>query len=217
MDIQQQFFSAIKADDKTTVTTLLAADPTLVTAKMGIGLSAILFAVYYGKSDIVQLLLAHNPQLDIFEATAVGKLDQVEVLLNTQPELVNASASDGFTPLGLASFFGYLEIVTLLLTKGAKVNVASRNDQHVMPLHSSVASRNIPISKVLLEHGADVNAKQQEDFTPLLEAAHNGQLEMVELLLSYGADIHAKTADGHNAIDMARTSGHESVVTRLTQ
>ena len=47
----------------------------------------------------------------------------------------------------------------------------------LMPLHSAVANRNVAIARMLVEHGADVNAAQQDDFTPLMEAAQNGDLE----------------------------------------
>jgi len=58
------------------------------------------------------------------------------------------------------------------------VNSPSRNAQRVMPLHSAAAGRHLTIMQALLAHGADPNARQADDFTPLHAAAQNGQIEM---------------------------------------
>ena len=141
-------------------------------------MSELLEAVYRGDQARVEELLAADPELDVFEAAAVGRADRVRELLDQDPSLANAWAEDGFQPLGLASFFGHVEAARLLVERGAEVNSASRNDMKVMPLHSAAAT-GIPTSryelaKVLLEAGADPNARQQDDFTPLMAAEQSG-------------------------------------------
>lgn len=215
METTQQFFEAIQTDDVEKVKALLAAEPALVNARTQTGISGVLLATYYNRPAIVKELLAHNGQLDIFEAAATGQIGWVATLLDEQPDRVNAIAPDGFTPLGLAAFFNRLEVVELLLARGADVNLPSQNAQHVMPLHSSVAIENIAITQALLAHGADVNATQTDDFTPLLEAAQNGQLEMVQLLVAHGADINARLSSGKTALDVAQEKGHDTVVNFL--
>lgn len=218
METTQQFFEAIQTNDVEKVKALLAAEPELVNARTQSGASGVLLATYYNRPAIAQeLLLAHNDQLDIFEAAATGQVGRVATLLDEQPDRVNAIAPDGFTPLGLAAFFNHLEAVELLLARGADVNLPSQNAQHVMPLHSSVAVENIAITQALLAHGADVNAVQTDDFTPLLEAAQNGQLAMVQLLLEHGADINARLSSGKTALDVAQEKGHEAVVNFLRE
>jgi hypothetical protein len=88
----------------------------------------------------------------------------------------------------------------------------------VMPLHSAAAARSVSIARLLLEHGARVNARQgrtDRGFTPLMEAAFNGQVEMVELLLGHGADPSMKDDDGKSAVDHARVRGHAALAQRL--
>jgi ankyrin repeat protein len=43
------------------------------------------------------------------------------------------------------------------------------------------------LAKLLLEHGADANARQQDDFTPLMEADQHGDARLRSLLVEHGA------------------------------
>ena len=154
-------------------------------------MSELLQAVYRGDHERTQQLLAENPQLDIFEAAAVGKSDRVRELLDEDPSLANAWADDGFQPLGLSVFFGHPETAKVLLDAGSEVNSASRNDFKVMPLHSACAVRDADkryeLAKMLLERGADPNARQKDEFTPLMEADQVGDMRLRELLVQHGA------------------------------
>jgi len=154
-------------------------------------MSELLQAVYRGDQARVDELLSGDPELDVFEASAVGRVDQLQELLDGDPSLANAWAEDGFQPLGLASFFGHVEAARLLVERGADVNSASRNDMKVAPLHSAVAEKDpetrYELATVLLEHGADPNARQQDDFTPLMAADQQGDARLRELLVEHGA------------------------------
>ena len=154
-------------------------------------MSEILQAVYRGDHARVEELLADGPELDVFEASALGRTDRLRELLDADPSLANAWADDGFQPLGLASFFGHVEAVGLLVERGAEVNSASRNDFKVMPLHSAVAEKDADtryeLAAFLLEHGADPNARQQDDFTPLMAAGQQGDERLRALLVEHGA------------------------------
>jgi uncharacterized protein len=128
----------------------------------------------------------------VFEASAAGRAERLRELLEGDPSLANAWADDGFQPLGLASFFGHVEAARLLVERGAEVNSASRNEMKVMPLHSAVATGDpdarFELAKLLLEHGADPNARQQDDYTPLMAAEHHGDERLRALLLEHGAE-----------------------------
>ena len=214
--MSDEFLEAVTKGDRARVRELLAQDPSVVERKSGSGVSAVLMSVYYQKPEIAHDLVAAGARIEIFEAAALGDAKRARELLQQDPGLANAFAVDGFQPLGLASFFRQPGLVSLLLDAGAEVNSASRNPQQVMPLHSSVASHSLDITRVLLEHGADVNAVQQDGYTPLLEAAQAGELEILELLLQYGADPLGRREDGQTALDLARQEGHSDIVARLT-
>src|SRR4249919_1770615 len=154
-------------------------------------MSELLQAIYRGDQARAEELLATGAELDVFEAAAVGRTERLRELLDEDPALANAWAEDGFQPLGLASFLGHTESVLLLLECGAEVNSASRNDMKVTPLHSAAATGDAEaryeIAKLLLDHGADPNARQQDDFTPLMAADQHGDERLRDLLLEYGA------------------------------
>lgn len=156
-------------------------------------MSELLQAVYRGDQPRVDELLAQDPELDVFEAAALGRTGRLRELLAADPTLADAWAEDGFQPLGLASFFGHLDAARLLLEQGAEVNSASRNQMKVRPLHSAAAVSDADaryrLAKLLLEHGADPNARQQDEYTPLMAADQHGDVRLRELLVEHGAKI----------------------------
>ncbi len=154
-------------------------------------MSELLRAIYQGDRARADELLAADPELDVFEAAAIGRTERLRQLLDEDPSLANTWADDGFQPLGLACFFGHVEPARLLVERGAEVNSASRNDFKVMPLHSAAATGDpdvrCELAKLLLEHGADPNAHQQDDFTPMMAAEQHEDERLRALLVEHGA------------------------------
>ena len=67
----------------------------------------------------------------------------------------------------------------------------------------------------LLNFGADVNVRSNNNSTALMFAARNNYLDIVKLLVKNGADINAKNDKGSTAISIANAYGHQSVVEYL--
>jgi ankyrin repeat protein len=164
---------------------------------------------------MVDALLAAGPELDVFEASAVGDVVRLRTLLDADPSQMNAYATDGFFPLALAAFFGQPEAVRLLLERGADVTATARNPMRVQALHSAVAGRNREAVRLLVEAGADPNVHQHGGWTPLQGAAAHGDDEIVDVLLARGADPTATNDDGKDAAALARENGHDSLADRL--
>ena len=147
------------------------------------GLSEIMMALYHGKKDVVNELLASGVELNVYEAAGTGQTARLRELIAADPSLINSHSFDGFTPLGLAVFFGQRETVEALLDAGADVNIASRESMKVSPLASASAAGQVDIARLLIAHGANVNARASGDFTPLHESAASGRIEFAKLLL----------------------------------
>src|SRR6187200_2907574 len=207
--------AAVAAGDTERVSALLAGDPALVNARGEDGVSAVLLARYRFDRATMDALLAADPDLDIFEGAALGRIDRVRAALDDDPLAVRAFSPDGFTALHLAAFFGKPEIARALLDAGAPVDTYTTNDLANQPLHAAAAGRHLEVCRLLLAAGADVNATQHGGYTPLHEAAQSGDVAMVELFLSAGADPAVLTDDGRSAPDLARAAGHVDLAARL--
>ena len=216
-DLHERFFAAIERGDSEQVEQMVGEQPTLANARNAGGVSATLFALYYHEPDIAAWLTGAGAEISVFEAAALGRLDALSAALASDPAQVNAISADGFTPLGLAAFFGQAEAARSLLDHGADPNIASANAMRVAPLHSAVAAQQLAIAEALLQRGAQVNAVQADDFTPLHEAAQNGQVEMIALLLAHGADPAAETSEGKTPLAIAEEAGQQTAAALLRE
>lgn len=204
MSTQQDFFSEIASGHVDKVREALSADPGLVNARNESGISVVLFSLYHGKNEIARVLIDRGARLDLFEAAASGTQERVEQLLHKDPGAINSYSADGWTALHLAVFFGRVNIVHLLLSKGANINAPSKNDELVTPLHSALANpHNSAVGQLLIGAGADLNATQSLGYTPLHYAASNGLDQVVRSLLAHGVDASIKDHLGKTAYDLA--------------
>ena len=199
----QEIIELIKVGKNDLLEQKLNDTPSLADIKTEQGISLLQFAAYCRNNFAVDILKKHKQQLDIFEAACIGDTETVSQLLDTNPAILNSFSLDGFTALGLASFFGHLSLVKLLLDKGANPNIAANNQFKVAPIHSACAISAFDIAELLIKHGADVNAKQMQGVTPLHSAAHNGQTKLSKLLIDNGADINAKMDNEQTPLFMA--------------
>ena len=211
-------FAAIDAGDPDLVASALGTDPTLAAARDSDRISATMHALYRGRPDLAEAIAAVLPELDVFEAAALGRVDRLSALLVADPALATARSADGFTALHFPAFFGIGDAAAasrLLIEAGADVNARSANSFSVLPLHSAVAGGHDEVVAVLIDAGADINATQPHGWTPLLGAAKTGSLASVARLLAAGADPAARNDDGSSALDLAQAGGHTAIVARL--
>ncbi len=102
--------------------------------------------------------------------------------------LSRLAISKGDKPLHSASLWDHGEIVKMLLSNGAEVDVKNHYGQQ--PLHYACVFRHKEVAKILLGAGADANAKDDDGHTPLGLASFpkgNPAKDIVELLLAKGA------------------------------
>jgi len=202
------FLNALKTGNLATVTQLLDSDLAIL-GKSENGVSPVLLALYHGQRDIARLLIDRGAPLSFHDACAAGVNDLAKRMLRDDPSLLNRPSSDGYPPVGLAIFFGNRELAKMLIDEGAEVNNASANAQRVAPLHAAAAVCDLEMIRILLDRGADPNARQQMDYTPLHTAASRGDIEMAKLLMSYGATRDARGEDGLSVADVARKRGKD--------
>jgi uncharacterized protein len=208
---------AVNAGDAERVRAILGEDPSLVASRDAAGVSVLMLARYRFDREVTDALLAADPELDVFEAAALGYVDRLRERLMDDAGAASAFSPDGFTALHFAAFFGKPEAAKLLLEQGASVDAYTHNPFANQPLHAAAAGRHIEVCRVLLAAGADVNATQHGGFTPLHEAAQHGDAEMSELFLSAEADVQAVNDAGETPADTAAAAGHADLAARLRE
>lgn len=133
---------------------------------------------------------------------------RVALYLATQPELdLEATNEAGENGLMMAALRGHLDLVELLIKRGAQVNKAGWAPLHYAATYSGTNA--VAIVRKLLEHHAFVDAESPNRSTPLMMAAQYGTETVVQLLLEEGAQPLQKNQQGLTAIDFARRAGRE--------
>ena len=140
-------------------------------------------------------------------ASFYGYADAVEVLLKKGSDLKLTDKS-GQTALHRAAFQGRDEVIKVLLAHGADVNVKSGGPRFPMGFNDETplieaASKHVETARLLIERGADVNARNALGQTALMRAAMNGASDAILLLLQHGADTSIRDEQGNFALAVA--------------
>ena len=146
----------------------------------------------------------------LFDAVSEGNVLAVERSLAAGAN-VDSRARDQATPLINAALANRTAIVELLINKHA--DVMARNAGGFTALHAAAYSGSIPISKLLLDHGAILDdASNKAGVTPLMVAGEENHVALAEFLLIKGADIGHVEVHGYTPIARAIWKGNLDVV-----
>ncbi|KAL6893648.1 hypothetical protein ACP4OV_007746 [Aristida adscensionis] len=184
------------------------------------GFGLLHLAVHLGKLEVCRYLL-EELGFDVDCATIIGgstplagaalfgELTIARYLLDHGAD-PNKMDDSGSVALHLAAKNGNEELIRLLLSRGARVDVAV---SHGTPLHIAASYGNTGAVKILLEHHADPNYASEVSGTPLVATLHSTKhgvsesdaLECVKLLVKAGADVNS--ANPNTPMLVATTNG----------
>lgn len=138
-------------------------------------------------------------------------------------EEINRLDREGYTPLAYAARSGCIELVRLLIEKGAAVD-ATGDYARWTPLLRAANQRHAEVVRHLLAHGANVNAKAGFGQTPLIAAIRgsvfgNGSKgnrdETIRALIWSGADVNLQGQFSWTPLMMAVFQGDTDLVRLL--
>jgi|SRR5947209_14261834 len=115
---------AVRNGDVRAVQTLLGREPALASRRDRDGTSMVLLACEHGHRRVVEALLAAGPDLDVFDAAALGHVNQLEIALGLDPTLATTTTAGGATALHLAARYGHADAARRLLDAGAEPDAA---------------------------------------------------------------------------------------------
>jgi ankyrin repeat protein len=169
-----------------------------------------------GHAEIVDLLVEHGVQYTPEVALMLGRTDDVESLVSDLPRPQQAERMRSLLKWAAAS--GRADMALLLIEAGTDVRAATEpglgtalhsastaevaavllehgadpNARNVEERTPLHEARDVEVARLLIERGAEVDAEAQYAFTPLMAAAREGLTECAELLLQHGADPNAR-------------------------
>ena len=174
---------------------------------------------------VTQLLLEQGVDVNVLDekretplhiAASVGHLENIQVLLDHGAK-ADAENVDGQIPLHLVSQHQYFlienaNVTGLLLQRGMDVNTRD-SKQRATPLHFASFRRLFEIALALLDHGADVNARNADDQTPLhrvslsqrriFQSGYKEANRLAQLMLERGADVNVRDKDQATPLHLA--------------
>jgi uncharacterized protein len=216
MGDEDELVAAVKANDAARVRAVLGRNPFIARAKTPNG-TAVLTAKYYGAEEALAALMeqVQEDSLNVYEASALGRAGRLKTILGQSRFKVNEPNAEGFTPLGLAAFFGNADAVKVILDQGATVDLKDKSRFGNTALDAAVAADHADVVRILLAAGASVNVRDSSGYTPLHKAAGNGDAGIARMLLDRGADVNAARDGGSTPLADALAKGHPEVVELL--
>lgn len=156
--------------------------------------------------------LAERAYNDTFSAGNIPQLRRIGELV---PSIASTKPISGLPRLLIAANFGYTEMIQLLLDQGADINEAALPSGWT-PLHAAImGSGDLNLLSLLLINGANPNAGDGLNRTPLHIAAHTGRAFLVGRLLQSGADATRADQLGNTPLHYAVYSGTVAAVRAL--
>jgi ankyrin repeat protein len=138
--------------------------------------------------------------------------DLFTVSMNQGPRDVPPAAA----PLYFAAWKGFRGLVERLIVKNPQ-QVHHLGGLYGAPLSASVHGGHIEVVQLLFTHGANINSRSADNWTPLHIASLEGHLEIVKWLLDEDADVNSQEKHGLTPLHFAAFGGHLEVCQMLLE
>ena len=255
-DINQELLNAVRDGDMAMVRSLLDNNAD-VNAARNDGTTALAWAVYNNDEAMVELLLRSGRDGADANAANDNGVSPLHLACTNQSAAIisrllragadpNVAKWTGESPLMTCANTRAVKAVADLLTHGADIN-ATENNKDQTPLMWAAAEGHADVIKLLIDRGANVNARSKTvlepapfliptestmgqnfptttrfrkftgNFTPLLFAVQSGDIDSARHLLEAGADINETNGEDGSVVVIATASGHEDMALYLLE
>ena len=150
----------------------------------------------------------------LYYAAMFGFRELAEHLITKHPEQVSARGGREITPMHVAALEGHCDVLSLLLEHGADVNSGQGEYIHT-PLLRAARKARLEAGRILLNRGANIDARGRFGHTALACAAIEGHVEFARMLLERGATIDTRDHDDWTPLHFAANNGRTRVAQLL--
>ena len=162
------------------------------------GATPLFYAVSFMHAEIVELLLEYHAD------------PNAQVNVNARKD----GSQPNTTPLQYAARSGDLRITRILIAAGSRVNAKGAGGRTALHF----AAGQVGMMQLLIEKGADVNARDNDGIAPLDDAVWGGSLDAAAILLAHGARLNEmEPKTGATPVNEAAYRGNTSIVRYLLQ
>lgn len=184
----KELFEAVRAGDTARIEQLVAADPALaIFAASILGDTARLEELLSGNRSLVSAM-SSDGWTPLHLAAFFGKTDAVRLLLNKGAGVMSRSTNAmENTPLHAAAAGRHADVIRLLIERGASPN--ARQSGGWAAMHAAAQNNDMVSAQALLDGGADVSQRADNNQQPLDLALTKGHQAMVEFLETHGAKL----------------------------
>jgi len=167
---------------------------------------------------VIRALEKHGVELDLFAAIVCNDVKRVAAIMRTEPKAGATKDPRGRPALHRAVTLDRQEIVKRFLEGGCNPDVPSEDENgykgETALLNAAFWGR-VEITKLLIQHRADVNAAAERGIVPLHEAVRMGNLEVARMLIAHGAKVNAKDNEGKTPLDWVDSFSKSAEMTKL--
>lgn len=143
---------------------------------------------------------AQEKAKSIFDIARSGTVAEAKELMKQNPDVINQTNENGFSPLILACYRGNTPVAEFLMAKVKDINYGSDQGS---ALTAAVFKNNKELTQKLLTNGANPNLADTKGTTPLIYAVQLQDKDLVETLLKNKANKNLADKQGKTAFEYA--------------
>ncbi|XP_067650458.1 serine/threonine-protein phosphatase 6 regulatory ankyrin repeat subunit B-like [Haliotis asinina] len=177
-------------------------------------------AVYNGHKELFDVLVGMGANVSIVDANGDsilhsacrgGHVGMVKHVLASSSVDINSRSKSGKTPLMITVYYGYMDLLHVLVGMGANVSHVQDDGDNI--LHWACRGGHVDMVKhIISNYGVDINSRDMCGRPPLMTSVYFGYTDIFKYLVSFGANVSYVDDYGDNILHRASTGGHAKMV-----